>query len=298
MAEPSNTSGAAGSSDLPQVPGAAGIADPSVNPETLDAREVPEAPEALDAPEALGTQEASESAEPAGPRRRVPTAVLLLAALLVGPLVGGAVGYAVQNGRPPTPLPALVVPSPVYPTAPADPNAVAEAAVTPLKIDGDLRTLLVPRPDGTKEWDDGFWSNTGWHSVGEKAYGVGDSAAYFRELLLTGFRRDAVVGWEKNDVQWQVELIQYHSDKARSAQREAEDFEPDGVPLPLPDITGGLYMVPEKPRTYVQSTEKYYYGLASARRGDLVMRISVYSPSPINRDELTSVAKQQWERLV
>ncbi|MFI5528994.1 hypothetical protein ACIA8O_10640 [Kitasatospora sp. NPDC051853] len=234
--------------------------------------------------------------EPAAPRRPVSTPRLLLAALLVGPLLGGAVGYAVQAGSPPTPLPALAVPSPTYPATPADPQAVAEAAVAPLKIDGDLRTLLLPRPQGTEEWDYDYASGSGWFTVGGKALSVGNSASYFQSMLQDGFRRDAVATWRKGDVKWRVELIQFHSDRAVAAQREVEDHGPGA--LPLAGVSGGVYQTDTKAQTYVDSTEQYYSGEALARRGDVVMRIVVFSPSQVDRDELAGIAKQQWERLV
>ncbi|GAA3056071.1 hypothetical protein GCM10020229_79810 [Kitasatospora albolonga] len=276
------------------------MAEPFTTPEsTTPESTAPEstAPEST-VPEALAPEllAAGGDPEPSAPRRPLSTARLLLAALLVGPLLGASVGYAVQAGSPPTPLPVLAVPSPTYPAAPADPQAVAEAAVAPLKIDGDLRTLLVPRPQGTEDWDYDYVSGSGWFTVGEKAMSVGNSASYFRSMLQDGFRRDAVATWRKGDVKWRVELIQYHSDKAVAAQREAERHEVGA--LPLGGISGGVYQTDDTAQTYVDSTEQYYSGEALARRGDVVMRITVFSPAKVDRDELAGIAKQQWERLV
>ncbi|MER5861854.1 hypothetical protein [Kitasatospora sp. NPDC002040] len=239
-----------------------------------------------------------EEQPPAAPRRPLGTGRLLLAALLVGPLLGGSIGYAVQAARPATPLPELKTVALQYPAVPADAADAAEAVLKPLEIDGDLRKLLVAKPDGAEAWDNyGRGDDSGWLSPGEKAMSYGGADNYFRRLLGDGFRRDAVVAWRKGDVKWRVELIQYQSDRALSAGAATLDLEGGSVTA-LPGTANGLYTAPAEARTYSESTEKYYYGLASARRGDLVMRISVYSPSQVNADELKDVAKRQWERLV
>jgi hypothetical protein len=244
---------------------------------------------------AAGTEEQS----PAAPRRPLGTGKLLLAALLVGPLLGGSVGYAVQAARPATPLPELPVTAPQYPTAPADEKAVADGTLKPLEIDGDLRKLLIAKPDGAEVWNNnGRGDDTSWISAGEKAMSYGNADNFFRRLLRTGFRRDAIVTWKKGDVRWRVELIQYQSDKAGEAETLALERDDSGASTPLPGTISGTYATPSEAQTYAESTEKYYYGEALARRGDLVMVISVYSPTQVNADELKDVAKRQWERLV
>ncbi|GAA1140944.1 hypothetical protein F4556_003503 [Kitasatospora gansuensis] len=241
----------------------------------------------------------TEEQPPATPRRPLGTGKLLLAALLVGPLLGGSVGYAIQSARPATPLPELQVAAPRYPAAPADEKAVADGTLKPLQIDGDLRKLLIAKPDGAEVWDNnGRGDDSGWISAGEKAMSYGQADDVFRRLLREGFRRDAIVTWRKGETKWRVELIQYQSDLADSAQQNAVDRSFSGSTLPLPGTASGVYMTPHEARNYAQSTEKYYFGQALARRGDLVMRISVYSPAQVNADELKDVAKRQWERLV
>ncbi|BFV58157.1 hypothetical protein KCMC57_up32610 [Kitasatospora sp. CMC57] len=280
------------------APEAAPGTEPAPAPSpTSDVAQAPVGAVGFGSPELLAA--GTEEPPPAAPRRPLGTGKLLLAALLVGPLLGGSVGYAVQAARPATPLPGLSVAAPQYPTAPADAKAVADGTLKPLEIDGDLRKLLVTKPDGAEAWDNnGRGDDSGWISAGEKAMSYGRADNVFRRLIRDGFRRDAIVTWRKGDVKWRVELIQFQSDTAGSAQQEALERESDGTPTPLPGTASGVYMTPTAARTYAESTEKYYYGLALARRGDLVMRISVYAPAQVNADELKDVAKRQWERLV
>ncbi|KQV15534.1 MULTISPECIES: hypothetical protein [unclassified Kitasatospora] len=241
----------------------------------------------------------TEELPPATPRRPLGTGKLLLAALLVGPLLGGSVGYAVQAARPATALPGLEVAAPQYPTAPADEKAAADGTLKPLGIDGDLRKLLISRPDGTEEWDNyGRGDDSGWLSAGENAMSFSEADDVFRRLLRDGFRRDAAVTWRKDKVLWRVELVQYQSDWAGSAEAAAFSGYGYGSTTPLPGTASGTYVTPTKAYNYAESTEQYYYGAALARRGDLVMRVSVHSPTQVNADELKDVAKRQWERLV
>lgn len=248
------------------------------------------------APELLAA--GAEEPAPAVPRRPLGIGRLLLAAALLGPLLGGSIGYALQSARPATPLPELEVVALQYPTTPADPAAAAAAALSPLAIDGDLRKLLIAKPDGAESWDNfGYGNDSGWLSAGEKAMSSGNPDGYFGQLISQGFRRDAIVTWRKGKTQWRVELIQYRSDHAASARHAMLDSA-DDQSTPLPGTASGVYLTPSEQKTYAESTEKFYYGLALAQRGDLVMQVSVFSDTQVNADELKDVAKRQWERLV
>ncbi|WP_405018554.1 hypothetical protein OHV05_17695 [Kitasatospora sp. NBC_00070] len=283
-----------GGPEAVRAPGTAPEPEPAPEPETA---QIPHQAGEFGSAELLAA--GTEEQPPAAPRRPLGTGRLLLAALLVGPLLGGSVGYAVQAARPATPLPGLPVAAPQYPTAPADEKAVADGTLKPLEIDGDLRKLLITKPDGAEDWDNyGRGDDSGWISAGERAMSYGNSDNVFRRMLREGFRRDAIVTWRKGETRWRVELIQYQSDKASSAGQLALERDDNGATTPLPGTASGVYLTPPEAHTYVESTEKYYFGQALARRGDLVMRISVYAPAQVNADELKDVAKRQWERLV
>ncbi|MER5638371.1 hypothetical protein ABT095_15600 [Kitasatospora sp. NPDC002227] len=249
-------------------------------------------------PEVEETAEQEQEQEQEQPKpQRGRTARLLVAALLLGPLAGAGVGYAVQAARPATALPPLAVAAPAYPSAALDAKAAAEAAPKALNIDGDLRKLLIAKPADAESWDDfGRGELNGWLSVGEKAMNYGGADREFGRLLSGGFRRDALVVWKKGDTKYEVELIQYAAGHASSAV-DAVDSRPSDV-HPIEGTSTGFYSAAKTPKTYAESTEQYYAGTAVAHRGDVVMRISVFSPNPVDENELKDLAKRQWERLV
>ncbi|MEV4612209.1 hypothetical protein AB0K43_06335 [Kitasatospora sp. NPDC049258] len=230
--------------------------------------------------------------------RRISTGRLLLAAVLLGPLLGAVGGYAVQASRPPTPLPPLQVGAPHYPATTLEAAAAAATLPRPLAVDGDLRKLLISRPEGTEAWDDyGYGDDAGWMSIGEKALSYGLSDRQFRSLVQQGFRRDAFLAWKKGDTKYLVELVQFDDDSSQSAVSVVNDVAAGAQPLDGGTINGS-YSASDKQYTYAESTEKYYLGEAVARRGNVAMAISVYSPTQVNGEELKALAKLQWERLV
>ncbi|WP_371498401.1 hypothetical protein OG871_20375 [Kitasatospora sp. NBC_00374] len=229
--------------------------------------------------------------------RRIGTARLLIAAALLGPLLGAVGGYAIQASRPPTPLPSLQVGTPHYPAATLDEQAAAAALPRPPAVDGDLRKLLISRPEGTEAWDNyGYGDDSGWMTIGEKALSYGGADREFRSLVREGFQRDAYLAWKKGETRYLVELIQYDAKSSQSAVALVNELT-GGQPLDGGTINGS-YKASDKQYTYSESTEKYYYGEAVARRGNVAMLITVYSPSQVNGDELKALAKLQWERLV
>ncbi|MFJ1706717.1 hypothetical protein [Kitasatospora sp. NPDC088346] len=276
--------------ETPEPPVPEAPAEPPAPPVPTDPTDPAETPAEAEA-------EAGTEAEAAPAPRRIGTARLLIAAALLGPLLGAAGGYAIQAGRPPTPLPALQVGVPHYPAATLDEQAAAAARPKPLPVDGDLRKLLISRPEGTEPWDNyGYGDDSGWMTIGEKALSYGGADREFRSLIREGFQRDAYLAWRKGETRYLVELIQYDAKSSQSAVALVNEVT-GGQPLDGGTINGS-YTASDKQYTYSESTEKYYLGEAVARRGNVAMQITVYSPSQVNGDELKALAKLQWERLV
>ncbi|TQF04142.1 hypothetical protein E6W39_20310 [Kitasatospora acidiphila] len=236
-------------------------------------------------------------ATPRPPVRSSRTVLLVVGALLLGPLVGGGIGYAVQAGRSATPLPALQPAElPAYPPGALDPAAAAAGSPKPLAIDGDLRKLLLPKPDGAQDWDSGFAATGDWETPGEMARWHADSARYFEKLVGSGLRRAAVTTFQKDGVKYRIELIQYQPDQAGAAVAAMRQSKVAGA-TDMPDGMEGAYWASNTQETYADSTETYYPGSAVTRRGDVVVGVTAFGTTQVSADLLRDLAKQQWERL-
>ncbi|MFC9325862.1 hypothetical protein [Kitasatospora sp. NPDC057015] len=235
-----------------------------------------------------------ESGPPARVRRPRPV-LLLTSALVLGLLLGGGAGYGIQAGRPPTPLPPLQVALPGYPAAVLDAKAAADAAPKPLAIDGDLRKLVMERPGGTEPWADNP-DVPSWISVGELAERTGNAKKVFALLNQRGFRRAAGVDWKKDNTRYRVTLVQFGPDDSDSAATEVRDMS-SAASTKFADGVNGAYEVQTEPENWAESTDKYWYGYAVARRGTLVMEIEVFAPQLVDAAALKDLAKKQWERL-
>ncbi|MFJ6136983.1 hypothetical protein [Kitasatospora sp. NPDC092286] len=290
-------------------PAAPGVPEaPAVPPAPPVVPAVPPLPEAV-APEAVAPDTAQDAAPDAAlpvgaalpadavppvraPRRPRPV-LLLVSALLLGTVVGGAVGYAIQANRPPTPLPPIQVALPSYPAEAADPAAVAAEAPKALAIDGDLRKLLMTAPDGSTAWAD-YPDRPSWITVGELAGHSGSSASLFKALNSKDFRRAVEVDWKKDDLKVRVTLIQYAADRAAEAKSRAAGYHL----TPFAEGANGGYQVDTQAEYWAETTEQFYYGSALAQRGTVVMDVEVFGTKPVNPDVVKDIAKQQWERLV
>ncbi|MFJ8437238.1 hypothetical protein ACIQ9P_38700 [Kitasatospora sp. NPDC094019] len=230
---------------------------------------------------------------PRGPRRPRP-ALLLACALVLGTVAGVGAGYAIQSGRPPTPLPPLQVALPTYPSEVVDPAAVAAAAPPPLAIDGDLRGLLLTAPSGSTPWADEP-DKPSWVTVGELAERAKQAADIFRSYNQQGFRRAAQVAWTQDALDIHITLTQFKADFANKADNKRwnpGEFEPFA-----PEANGG-FRTESKPAYWAETTDQYYLGLAVAQRGTVLMQVRVFGTKPVDAEVVKNLAKQQWERLV
>ncbi|MFD8479107.1 hypothetical protein [Kitasatospora sp. NPDC059673] len=251
-----------------------------------------------DAPTAEGFEHVevlAEGEEPARKKRKFGVGAMFLTAVVAGPVIGGVIGYGIQASRPATPLPELAAVKLSYPAERIDAKALAAAGPQPLNIDGDLRDLLIKRPDGTK--DDELGDGDGWMSVADVAETYGNSASQFTDLLSGGFRRQANVSWIAGDVKYRVNLRQYRPEDVVKVMT-ALTPRTSGVDLSqVPGNEDSLIMVSKTPSKYARSSEEYYWASALARRGTVLMSIDVFAKNPVDRSQLEDIAKRQWERL-
>ncbi|MFJ5926808.1 hypothetical protein ACIQF6_29865 [Kitasatospora sp. NPDC092948] len=289
--------------EAPSTGGAADVADaPSDIPATEPTEPTePDGPaglvaEASDVEGFIRIETLAAGEEPARPKRKLGVGAMFLIAVLAGPVIGAVVGYGIQAARPATPLPELVAPKLSYSAERIDAKALAAAGPQPLNIDGDLRDLLIKRPDGAKEMLEG--EGDGWMSVADQAETYGDSAQAFGDLLRSGFRRQAVVAWYADDnTQYWVNLHQFTSESADQTILAMSPYSSGKETSKIPGNDDSLVLISKEPTTYARSTEQYYWGEALARKGTVLMSVSVQSKNPVDRAQLEDIAKRQWERL-
>ncbi|WP_405365612.1 hypothetical protein [Kitasatospora sp. NBC_00039] len=269
----------------PAIPPPAPAAVPSPEPSAAETPTVVPA-------EASAFPPAEAPAPVRRPRRPRPV-LLAVSGLVLGTVVGGAVGYAIQASRPPTPLPPIQVALPSYPAGPVDAAAAAAAAPKPLAIDGDLRKLLMTAPTGSTAWGD-YPDSPSWISVGELSEHSGRSAEVFKSLNSKEFRRAAEIDWQKDGLKVRVSLIQYSVDRAAEAKSRASGYRLK----PFADDANGGYQVDSQASYWADTTEQYYLGTALAQRGTVVMEIKVFGTQSVDPEVVKGIAKQQWERLV
>ncbi|OKJ00034.1 hypothetical protein [Kitasatospora sp. CB01950] len=257
----------------------------------------PEAPS--DSPEAFGQVEllaGGEEQEPARKKRKFGATALFLTAVVAGPVIGGVVGYGIQASRPATPLPKLAAPKLHYSAERIDAKALAASGPQPLNIDGDLRDLLIKRPDNTTAETDG--DGDGWLTAADIAETYGDSSWEINDLLANGFRRAAQVSWSSNDVKYRVNLIQYMPENVNRAPGSMLPRHSNVDLSKIPGNEDSLVMVANKPEKYARSSQQYYWAGAMARKGTLLMSIEVFSKNnQVDRSQLEDIAKRQWERI-
>ncbi|MFI8964064.1 hypothetical protein ACIGO8_18335 [Streptomyces sp. NPDC053493] len=282
--------------DTPPVPAPEPVPTPDAAPGTApDA-----APDAAAAPEAAS--DAAPAAAPA-PRRRAGRTVALIAVAAVLGVVGGtAVGYGVQAGREPTPLPALNQPGLAYPAKPLpkgkEPAPLSAAEDRGLKTEGDLRKLLLAVPAGSRKAD--FAPEDGWLSVSSYASDFSGPSGEFEYLLENGVRRVASTAWRTGEYRFtQINLVQFRSDSGQGAADHAEDqrsFMEDeagyGEPIKgSPD--GRTYQLPVEH----EAGYELHQARAYVHRGDVMVEIFVTDTKKISQKDISSLAERQLERL-
>lgn len=221
---------------------------------------------------------------------------------MLGVVAGTCVGYLVQAGREPTALPPLSQPS-VAQAEGAGPEPLSAAQDRKVKVDGDLRKLLLSRPNGARAWQDPSGSD-GWMDAGEFAETYEYPAEAFRNLVGTReFRRAAVTDWRENgDLDVEIRLAQYRQEETGTEAADAADDayyfadqadETDS--WPIPGTGDGRAYVHGKPDVFHGVSQ--YSAEAYAWRGDIAMEIWIYDTKPIPRTKVLDLAKRQMERL-
>ncbi|WP_370131562.1 hypothetical protein [Streptacidiphilus sp. EB103A] len=237
------------------------------------------------------------------PRRRGRTALIMAVAVVLGAVGGAAVGYAVQQSRPPTPLPPLAGTQPSYPAVHSSAAALSAADDDQVKTDGDLIKLLVPAPHGATKLT-GSDQIDSWMDAADYAESYEKPGGELSWLLDHSFRRAASADWQEGTgsiTYTTVRLVQFgHSDES-SAQRQTTDQEgyaPDatgGTAVSVPGTVSGQVYAGTKNTGTNGSTN--YEGRGYAVHGDIAVEVFVNSDHQVSAKTVLALLQSQLERL-
>lgn len=240
----------------------------------------------------------------AKPRRRGRTALLISCAAVLGVLAGAGAGYQIQYERPDTELPPLAQSGLVQPKGPAPaakpPSADEDHLV---KSDGDLRKLLLPKPESAKDADFSVGED-GWASPLEFSETFSKPDTMFTLLLRHDFRREAVRSWgDAQQTATEIRLLQFRDETDSFAVNMLHDQESYMSGDDYAGDEGTRITDTLEGRTWVYAVEPQegyvflHAARALARRGNIVMDIWMYSTKPIKSSTVTALAERQLERL-
>ncbi|MFJ6391573.1 hypothetical protein ACIQJT_28645 [Streptomyces sp. NPDC091972] len=244
--------------------------------------------------------EAVPSAGSRPPRRRGRTTTLIAGAAVLGVVAGSCVGYLIQADREPTKLPSLSQPVLAQAKGPA-PEPLSAAQDRRVKTDGDLRKLLLKKPNGAKAAE---WSGSdGWMTLADMAESYHKPAGAFSDLVAEEFRRAADTGWQVGRTYGvEIRLMQFRQEEEVQASDVAdgenygEDGEDGTKSWPVPGSDNGMVYVHTKPDTKPGYLPQYN-ATAVAWRGDIVMKIFVWDAKPIPKAKIMDLAERQVKKL-
>ncbi|MFI0723964.1 hypothetical protein [Streptomyces sp. NPDC021224] len=277
---------------------AVGDPAPHLTPEPAPEPTSEPAPESTPEPTEAPVAAPAAAERPYRPMARRKLTLVLAAALVLGVLAGGGAGYAVQSGRPATPLPPLVAAGPTQPAGPGPTAPAPQAADDRDAVyEGNLLKLLVPVPAGAKNGE------RGWLTQSELADQLGTYRA-FENLNERGFRRAVEATWDTGHdeaVNTDVTLTQYRDDTSiytEQALRDAAGSTDHGHQqhgVPLPGTVDGTVMASAEP--YDEDDIRVYVGQAFARVGNIFVEVYISSLDPVHEKDLRTVITEQLERL-
>ncbi|MFK0257380.1 hypothetical protein [Streptomyces sp. NPDC090445] len=240
---------------------------------------------------------------PGARRRGRRTALLIAGGAALGILAGTVAGYAVQYGRPPTPLAPLAQQKLDTPKALAPDAGTTRETINANrrhKTDGDLSELLVEMPGGAKALGKGY------ESLDVFSLNFEEPDKALSGFAEEGVRRVAATTWSQDDrVLVDVRLIQFRDrDGADVYQQELAQLMPQkeyagnpGVAIPgIPEDLGHVWV-----DSKAQERRGYHPlrgARAIARRGDIVMEIDyIDNRGQVAEGDVIDLAKRQLERL-
>ncbi|MEU9405264.1 hypothetical protein AB0E08_06110 [Streptomyces sp. NPDC048281] len=223
---------------------------------------------------------------------------------MLGVVAGTCIGYLVRVDREPTALPPLSQPSVVQAKG-AAPEPLSAAQDRKVKVDGDLRKLLLKKPRGAREGLVGAGED-GWMDLADYAETYKYPAGAFRSLTVDNeFRRAAVTDWrEGSTFSVEIRLVQFREEeKGTEAADEASGgnyyaITPDNYATkswPIPGTGDGMACAHCRPETSYGVS--LYSAEAHAWRGDVEMQVWIYGTKPIPKVKVLDLANRQMKQL-
>lgn len=262
----------------------------------------------LEVPEEITEEVPEVEPEPAAepeieprPRRRGRTTLLIAVAAVLGVVAGTCTGFLVQAGRAPDKLPSLSQATLTQAKGPA-PEPLSAAEDRKVKVDGDLRKLLLKKPSGARAADYTVGSD-GWMSLEEYAETYDEPGTAFGDIAASEFRRAAVTNWQVTSTRSvEIRLVQYRQVRDLAAAEEAKNAyywsgrESHTDSWPLPGTGDGMVYVHNSPKREAGYLDEYQ-AEARAWRGDISVEIWVSDTKPVPKKTIMDLAKRQMERL-
>lgn len=218
------------------------------------------------------------------------TGLLFSSAVVVGLLGGGALGFEVQKHRAPTPLPPLDTRIPA--AVAAAPAAKPDPATDDLaKLGGDLRTLLIDKPAGSK--DPQYIPGLSWITAYDLAESSGSNADHaFVELGNAGFRRAAQRAWvTPDDKTVEVTVIQFRTTAGATEFESNDGVAGDGDTV-VPGTGGHAYASKDT------NLDGDHWGMASFTHGNVVVFALVFDHAKaVDPTDVSSLAQQEAAKL-
>lgn len=245
------------------------------------------------------------------PRRRPRglTTLIVACAALVGVVGGTATGYAVQAEREPTPLPPLSQADLAYPEKALPeskrPQPLPAKHDTAVKANGDLRKLLVGKPEGARVWSTGIHREgapvrDGWLSPGEFSLEYGSPAYQLEDLLDGEVRRVAAANWLRGKQMIAVRLVQFRPGALAAAAAFDRESQGWAATRSAPGEESGWSVRPGSSARYHLTAPEpgtRYWASASGFRGDVWFTMDIFDESPIPRSTIRDLARAQLDRL-
>jgi hypothetical protein len=229
--------------------------------------------------------------------RKRRTGLLFSIACALGVGGGLGAGFAIQQHRSPTPLPSLYValpdqqaPAGAAPATTPTPSADQIANDDQLKLDGDLRKLLLPAPAGSKPWDS-LQQPDSWESIYDYSlrYSSDTQVSVFTDMNDDGFERLAETGWDTSSGSAvEVDLMQFHT---TSGANQYFAVHTSGDTLPN-SLLGHVEVWNDKDQFGDYAADAYDL------HGDVVVIVTETSQTkPVTESTVTSVIEQQLGKL-